>query len=113
MEVRSVARFLRCGPQKVRRYAALIRGRGVADARAILAVQPSPAAALLRKVLSSAAANAENNFDLEPESLSVKTATADDGVTMPRVRYRARGRVDRIKKRTCHITVVLTDGEEE
>jgi large subunit ribosomal protein L22 len=84
----------------------------VADARAILAVQPSPAAALLDKVLKSAAANAENNFDLEPEDLKVKTATADDGVTMPRVRYRARGRVDRIKKRTCHITVVLTDGEQ-
>jgi large subunit ribosomal protein L22 len=113
MEVRSVARFLRCGPQKVRRYAALIRGRGVADARAILSVQPSPAAALLGKVLASAAANAENNFDLEPENLSVKVVTADDGVTMPRVRYRARGRVDRIKKRTCHITVILTDGEEE
>jgi large subunit ribosomal protein L22 len=113
MEVRSVARFVRCGPQKVRRYAQLIRGRGLAEARAILGVQASPAADVLRKVLNSAAANAENNFDLEPDALSVQTAIADDGVTMPRVRYRARGRVDRIKKRTCHITVVLTDGEEE
>ena len=113
MEVRSVARFVRCGPQKVRRYAALIRGRGVDDARAILTVHPSPAAAVLGKVLKSAAANAENNFDLEPEALTVKTAMVDDAVTMPRVRYRARGRVDRIKKRTCHITVIVTDGEEE
>jgi len=111
MEVRSVARFVRSAPRKVRRYADLIRGRSLAEARGILAVQSSPAAALLEKVLNSAAANAENNFSLDTEALSVKTACADDGLTLPRVRYRARGRVDRIKKRTCHITVVLTDGE--
>lgn len=112
MEVRSCARFVRCSPTKVRRYAALIRNRGLNDARAILAVQSSPAAALLTKVLNSAAANAENNFELEPDTLKVKSAVADDGLTLPRVRYRARGRVDRIKKRTCHITVVLTDEEK-
>lgn len=113
MEVRSCARFVRCSPTKIRRYAALIRDRSLSDARAILSVQSSPAAALLSKVLNSAAANAENNFDLEPDALRVKSAIADDGLTMPRVRYRARGRVDRIRKRTCHITVVLTDGEED
>jgi large subunit ribosomal protein L22 len=113
MEVRSVARFVRTGPRKVRRYADLIRGRSLAEARAVLAVQSSPAAALLAKVLNSAAANAENNVGLDTETLAVKAAYADDGLTLPRVRYRARGRVDRIKKRTCHITVVLTDGEEQ
>ena len=112
MEVRSVARFVRSAPRKVRRFAELIRGRGLAEARAILAVQSSPAAALLAKVVNSAAANAENNFSLDADALAVKSAHADDGLTLPRVRYRARGRVDRIKRRTCHITVVLTDGEE-
>ncbi|MGQ9732796.1 MAG: 50S ribosomal protein L22 [Candidatus Zipacnadales bacterium] len=113
MEVRSVARFVRSSPKKVRRYAALIRGRPLAEARAALAVQPSPAAALLGKVLNSAAANAENNAGLDAEDLRVKAAYADDALIMPRVRYRARGRVERIKKRTCHITVILTDGENE
>jgi large subunit ribosomal protein L22 len=110
MEVRSVARFVRSAPRKVRRFADLIRGRSLAEARAILAVQSSPAAALLEKVVNSAAANAENNFSLDADALAVKSAYADDGLTLPRVRYRARGRVDRIKRRTCHITVVLTDG---
>ncbi len=113
MEVRSVARFVRMGPRKVRRYADLIRGRSLEDARAILAVQSSPAAAMLAKVLASAAANAENNVPTDTESLWVKSACADDGLTLPRVRYRARGRVDRTKRRTCHITVVLTDEAEQ
>jgi large subunit ribosomal protein L22 len=95
----------------VRRYADLIRGTSLVDARAILAVQASPAAGLLARVLNSAAANAENNHGLDTDALSVKAAHADDGLTMPRVRYRARGRAERIKKRSCHITVVLTDGE--
>jgi len=113
MEVRSVARFVRCGPRKVRRYAALIRGRALDEARGVLAVQASPAADLLRKTLNSAAANAENNHDLAPDTLSVLSAHVDDALKMPRAQYRARGRVDRLKKRTCHITVILTDGEEE
>ncbi len=112
MEVRAVARFIRSGPRKVRRYADLIRGCSLAQARGILAVQSSSAATLLSKVLNSAAANAENNFGLDSEGLSVHTAFVDGALTIPRVRYRARGRVDRIRKRTCHITVVLTDGEE-
>jgi len=112
MEARSVARFVRTGPRKVRRYADLIRGRSLADARGILAVQSSPAAGLLAKVLNSAAANAENNFGLDTESLSVHTTFVDQAVSIPRVRYRARGRVDRIRKPSCHITVVLSDGEE-
>jgi len=112
MDVRSVAKFVRTAPSKVRRYARLIRGTSLADAKAILAVQSSPAAGELASVLKSAAANAENNHGLDTDTLAVKDARADDGLTMPRVRYRARGRVERIKKRSCHITVILTDGEE-
>jgi large subunit ribosomal protein L22 len=112
MDIRSTAKFVRISPRKVQRYADLIRGRSLTTAKALLAVQASPAAAELAHVLKSASANAENNHGLETEGLSVKAAHADNGLIMPRVRYRARGRAERIKKRTCHITVVLTDGEE-
>jgi len=96
----------------VRRYAELIVGKEIADARAILAVQNSPAARELAKVLNSAVANAENNHDLDADDLWVEKAYVDEGLILPRMRPRARGRADRIKKRTCHVTVVLTDGED-
>jgi large subunit ribosomal protein L22 len=111
MQVRAAVKFLRRGPRKVRRYAELIVGKDIADARAILAVQNSPAARELAKVLNSAVANAENNHDLDADDLWVEKAYVDEGLTLPRMRPRARGRADRIKKRTCHVTVVLTDGE--
>jgi len=112
MDIRCVAKFVRTAPGKVRRYADLIRGQSLTHAKAVLAVQSSPAATALAKVLKSAGANAENNHGLDTDALTVKYAQADDGVTMPRVRYRARGRAERIKRRSCHIVVVLTDGEE-
>ena len=112
MQVRAAVKFLRRGPRKVRRYTELIVGKEIADARAILAVQNSPAARELAKVLNSAVANAENNHDLDADDLWVEKAYVDGGLTLPRMRPRARGRADRIKKRTCHDTVVLTDGED-
>ncbi len=113
MQVRAQARYLRRGPRKVRRYAKLIVGKAVPEARAILAVQSSPACRELSKVLESAVANAENNHGLEADELTVVQAYVDDGLTIPRIKPRARGRADRIRKRTCHVTVVLTDGEEQ
>ena len=112
MEVRAIAKWVRVGPRKVRRFADLVRGKSVADAQAILGVQSSPAAAHLRKTLDSAVANAENNANLDAEDLWVSQAYVDMGFDMPRMLPRARGRADRIHKMTCHITVVLTDGEE-
>ena len=109
MEVRAQAKYLRRGPRKVRRYAELIVGQEVDAARAILAVQVSPASRELARVLESAIANAENNFGIEAEELSVRRAYVAAGMTIPRVKPRARGRADRIRKRTCHVTVVLTD----
>ncbi len=109
MEVKAQAKYLRRGPRKVRRYAELIVGKEVDAARAILAVQASPASRELAQVLESAIANAENNFGIEPEDLSVRRAFVDAGMTIPRVKPRARGRADRIRKRTCHVTVVVTD----
>ncbi len=112
MQVKAQAKYLRRGPRKVRRYAQLIVGKDIGQARAILAVHVSPACRELSKVLESAVANAENNFGLDPEDLLVEKAYVDDGLTIPRIKPRARGRADRIRKRTCHVTVVLTDGEE-
>jgi large subunit ribosomal protein L22 len=113
MEVKAQAKYLRRGPQKVRRYARLIGGKSVAEAQAILSVQASPASRELAKVLDSAIANAENNFGIDPGDLSVQRAFVDGGMTIPRMKPRARGRADRIRKRTCHVTVVLTDEAEE
>jgi len=113
MQVRAAVKFLRRGARKVRRYTGLIVGKDITEARALLAVQNSPAARELVKVLNSAVANAENNHNLDVDDLRVEKAYADEALTMPRVKPRARGRADRIKKRTCHITVILTDGEDE
>ena len=113
MEVKAQAKYLRRGPRKVRRYAKLIVGKEVDQARAILAVQTSPACRELEKVLNSAVANAENNLGIEPDELTVQHAFVDQGMTIPRMKPRARGRADRIRKRTCHVTVVLTDGVDE
>ena len=113
MQAKAQAKWVRTGPRKVRRFANLIRGKSLADARAILGVQSSPAAGLLRKTLDSAVANAENNHDLDAGDLMVASAYVDGGFDIPRIRTRARGRADRIHKLTCHITVVVSDGEEE
>lgn len=113
MDVKAQAKYLRRGPRKVRRYAELIVGKHVDQARAILAVQTSPACRELERVLESAIANAENNHNLDSEDLTVRKAFVDVGMTIPRIKPRARGRADRIKKRTCHVTVILTDEDGE
>jgi large subunit ribosomal protein L22 len=114
MDVRAQAKYLRRGPRKVRRYAELIVGKDIQQARAILSVHTSPACRELHRVLESAIANAENNHNLDAEDLTVRKAYVDGGMSIPRIKPRARGRADRIKKRTCHVTVVLSDdtGEE-
>ena len=113
MEVKAQAKYLRRGPRKLRRYTRLLVGKSIGQARAILAVQTSPACREIEKVLESAVANAENNFGLEPDELHVERAFVDQGMTIPRIKPRARGRADRIRKRTCHVTVILTDEAEE
>jgi len=111
MEVRAVSKWVRTGPRKIRRYADLIRGRKLSDARAVLGVQSSPAANVLLKTLESAVANAENNHDLDAGDLIIAKAYVDGGFDMPRLRPRARGRADRYYKFTSHVTVVVSDGE--
>jgi large subunit ribosomal protein L22 len=99
------ARFVRVSPTKARRVTELIRGRTAADALAVLRFAPQAASTPVSKVLASAMANAENNLDLDPESLIVSRAYVDEGPTLKRIRPRAQGRAFRINKRTSHITV--------
>jgi large subunit ribosomal protein L22 len=106
-EVRAEARYVRTAPRKAQLVVDQIRGRSVPEARTILAFMTRDAAKDVAKVLSSAAANAESNHGLDADEMIVSTAFVGEGPTLKRWRARARGRVGRIHKRTCHITVSL------
>ena len=108
-EVRAQAKYVRMSPRKARLVAEHIRGRSVPEARAVLAFTSREAAGVLQKVLQSAVSNAEANHGIAEERLYVKTTYVDGGPVMKRWRARARGRVARIRKRTCHITVTLVE----
>jgi len=112
-DVQAVAKFVRVSPRKARLVADHIRGRSVPEARAILAFTPRAAAREVEKVLRSAVANAESNPNRHwnGDDLYVKAVFVDEGPTIKRWRARARGRVNRILKRTCHITVRLDQME--
>ncbi|MEU6996780.1 50S ribosomal protein L22 [Nonomuraea sp. NPDC046570] len=111
MEARAQARFVRVTPQKARRVVDLIRGLPASEAQAVLQFAPQAASEPIFKVLSSAMANAEHNFKLDPETLVVSRAWVDEGPTLKRFRPRAQGRAYRINKRTSHITVIVESGE--
>ncbi len=114
MEAIAKARFVRCAPRKLRRQADMARGKSLDEARALLFLSRSPAARMVSRILDSAAANAENNHDMDPESLHVVTINIDESRrTVTSVRARARGRRDRRVQRLSHITVVLTDETDE
>ena len=101
------ARYVRMTPTKARRVVELIRGRSAREALAVLEFAPQAASGPVAKVLASAMANAENNLDLDPDTLVVTSAFVDEGPTLKRFRPRAQGRAYRIHKRTSHITVEL------
>jgi len=101
------ARYVRVSPTKARRVIDLIRGLPAADAQAVLQFAPQAASEPVGKVLDSAIANAENNRQLDPDTLWVSEAYVDEGPTLKRFRPRAQGRAYRIRKRTSHITVVV------
>ncbi len=111
MEARAVARYVRIAPRKARQVAMLIKGKAASDAMAILKHTPKKGAEVIGKVLKSAIANAEHNFELNRGDLYVVDARVDEGPTMKRWRPRMRGIPVHILKRTSHITVVL--GEKE
>jgi large subunit ribosomal protein L22 len=108
-EVRAQAKYVRMSPRKARLVAEHIRGRSVPEARAVLAFTSREAAGALEKVLQSAVSNAEANHGIAEDRLYVKATFVDGGPVLKRWRARARGRVARIRKRTCHITVQLAE----
>ena len=105
METMAVLRGARVSAQKARLVADQIRGKPVEEALNVLAFSTKKAAALVRKVLNSAIANAEHNQGADVDELKVSTVFVDEGTTLKRIMPRAKGRADRISKRTCHITV--------
>jgi large subunit ribosomal protein L22 len=106
-EVRAEARYVRTAPRKAQLVVDQIRGRSVPEARTILAFMTRDAARDVAKVLNSAASNAEANHGLDADEMIVAAAFVGEGPTLKRWRARARGRVGRVRKRTCHITVGL------
>ncbi|UTF59493.1 50S ribosomal protein L22 [Gilvimarinus sp. DA14] len=109
MEVAAKLRGARLSAQKARLVADQIRGKGVEEALDILTFSPKKGAAIMKKVLESAIANAEHNEGADIDELNVSTVFVDEGMTMKRIMPRAKGRADRILKRTCHITVKVAD----
>jgi large subunit ribosomal protein L22 len=112
-EVRAEAKWVRISPRKARLVTDHIRGRSVPEARTVLAFTQRAAAREIEKVLRSAVANAEANHGLFGDDLRVSAAYVDEGPTIKRWRARARGRVARIRKRTCHITIKLAPAPEQ
>jgi large subunit ribosomal protein L22 len=109
MEVRAVVKYVRISPQKVRKLIDAVKGKPVETGLGILKFMPQKAAAIIEKVIRSAVANADQNPDVDVDSLVIRSITADQGPTLKRFKARARGRGTRILKRTAHITVILSD----
>jgi large subunit ribosomal protein L22 len=111
MEVAAKLRYARVSPQKCRLVADQVRGLPVEQALQILAFSPKKSASIMKKVLESAIANAEHNEGADIDELAVSTVYVDEGPTLKRIRPRAKGRANRIMKRTSHITVKVSDGQ--
>jgi large subunit ribosomal protein L22 len=109
MEVKARLSHARISAQKVRLVADQIRGKNVEAALQVLSYSPKKAASIMKKVLESAIANAEHNEGSDIDELKVSTVFVDEGPTMKRIRPRAKGRANRILKRTSHITVAVSD----
>jgi len=109
MEATAKLRGARLSAQKARLVADQVRGKPVAEALDLLTFSPKKAAKLVSKVLQSAIANAEENNGMDIDELRVSTVCVDEGMTLKRIKPRAKGRADRILKRTCHITVKVAE----
>lgn len=109
MEVAATLRGARLSAQKARLVADQIRGLAVGDALNVLAFSQKKAAKIIRKIVESAIANAENNNGADVDELKISTVYVDEGLVMKRIKPRAKGRADRILKRSCHITVKVAE----
>ncbi len=112
MEVRAVAKDTGISPRKVRPLVDMVRGKKVDEALTLLKFAPTPTARVVAKVVKSAAANAENNFQMTPSDLRIIGIFADEARTLKRFRPRARGRASHILKRSSHITVIVAEQED-
>ena len=112
MQAKAVAKYVRISPRKVRQVVNLIRGKKVSDAFAILQFTPKGSTADVTKVLKSAVANAGHNYDMNVDELIITEISVDQGPTLKRIKPRAMGRADQIRKRTSHITVVVGEKKE-
>jgi large subunit ribosomal protein L22 len=109
MKSRAAARYIRISPLKARLVMDQIRGKNVEEALNALSFSPKKAARILKKLIGSAIANAEQNSKVDVDNLYIHRIFADEGPTLKRIRPRARGRATRIRKRTSHLTVVLEE----
>ncbi|MBT2572117.1 50S ribosomal protein L22 [Planococcus sp. ISL-110] len=112
MQAKAVARTVRIAPRKVRLVVDLIRGKQIGEAVAILNHTPKAASIVVEKLLKSAAANAEHNYEMDLNDLVISEVFVDEGPTLKRFRPRAMGRASAINKRTSHITLVVSDQKE-
>ncbi len=112
MKVKAVAKDVGTSPQKVRLVINMVRGKKVDEALSILSFTPTPTAKAVAKVIRSAIANAENNFQMSPAELRITDIFADQGHTLKRFRPQSRGRISPILKRSSNITVFVTEEEE-
>ncbi|MBP0727061.1 50S ribosomal protein L22 [Bacillus sp. RG28] len=112
MQAKAVLRTVRIAPRKVRLVVDLIRGKGIGEAIAILRHTPKTASPVVEKLLKSAIANAEHNYDMDINNLYVEKVFVDEGPTLKRFRPRAQGRASAINKRTSHITLVVSEKKE-
>ncbi|MDD2553150.1 MAG: 50S ribosomal protein L22 [Desulfotomaculaceae bacterium] len=112
MEAKAIVRYVRISPRKARQVVDLIRGKKVSEALAVLRYTPQRASEVVTKVVKSAAANAENNLQMDREELYVTSCYVDQGPSFKRYRPRAQGRADIRLKRTSHITVMVGDKKE-
>jgi large subunit ribosomal protein L22 len=109
MEIKAAARFVRISPRKVRLVMGQVRGKKVEEALNMLSFAPQRGAGMVKKLIHSAVANAQENTNMDVDSLYIAKIYADEGPTLKRWRPRALGRASRIRKRTSHLTVVLDE----
>ncbi len=113
MQAKAMAKWVRVSPDRARLVAREIQGKPVDEALHLVRLAKSKGARAIRKVLESAVANAEHNYDMDVDTLTVKEARVDQGPSLKRVKARSRGRADIIKRPTAHITIVVAEKEAQ
>lgn len=113
MEARAVEKYIRMSPRKIRYVVDMIKSKSIDDAIDILSFTPRAAAIVVKKAIKSAVTNATENHKMKEEDLFISRILVDEGPTLKRFKPRARGRANRIKKRTAHVSVFVSDGKEK